>query len=346
VVAAPRSLLIREWPAADREAWEQECVSGARLRRGGRASHLRPVTRDALARGYGLFLDFLSRGGSLNKAASAGAHVTPDNVNPYVAELQKRVRSFTVYGSVNRLRRTTEIMAPTHDVLWLRELESDLHLLKQAKSKLHRLVFAEVLVKAGLTIMTEAEAAEHRTRVQRATQYRNGLMIALLACCPIRLKNFAALSLGETLIQIEECWWIVLRPQDTKEKRADERHIPEFLNAYIGRYLSYYRQLLARPETRTNRCWISRIGTPMTYFSVQEAVTETTLATTGISVSPHLFRTCAATTAAVHAGATPHLASAILHHRDTGTTQQHYNRASSLSAGATYQSLIGIYRGT
>ena len=42
--------------------------------------------------------------------------------------------------------------------------------------------------------MTEADAAGHLTPLQRAAQYRNGLMVALLACCPIRLKNFAALT--------------------------------------------------------------------------------------------------------------------------------------------------------
>ena len=55
--------------------------------------------------------------------------------------------------------------------------------MKQPRSKLNRVVLAEVLVTAGLTLMTEADAAEHRTALQRATQYRNGLMIALLACC-------------------------------------------------------------------------------------------------------------------------------------------------------------------
>src|SRR3954465_1309949 len=97
--------------------------------------------------------------------------------------------------------------------------------MKQPKSKLHRLVLAEVLVTAGLTLMTEADAANHRRALQRATHYRNGLMVALLACCPIRLKNFAALSLGETLVQTGDLWWIVLTAEQTKEKRPDERRI-------------------------------------------------------------------------------------------------------------------------
>jgi hypothetical protein len=36
----------------------------------------------------------------------------------------------------------------------------------------------------------------------RAKGVRNGLMIAILALCPIRLKNFAALELGRTFLDI------------------------------------------------------------------------------------------------------------------------------------------------
>lgn len=51
-----RSLPLAQWPAADLLEWECACAPGLRLKRGGRASHLKPVTRDDLTRGYGYFL--------------------------------------------------------------------------------------------------------------------------------------------------------------------------------------------------------------------------------------------------------------------------------------------------
>ena len=91
--------------------------------------------------------------------------------------------------------------------------------------------------------------------------------------------------------------------------------------------------------------WLSsNDGRPMSYLGTEGVITETTRATVGISVSPHLFRMSAATTAASHAGATPHLASALLDHRDPTTTQEHYNRASSLSAGKHYRAVIDSYK--
>ena len=53
--------------------------------------------------------------------------------------------------------------------------------------------------------------------------YRNGLMIALLAYCPIRLKNFATLEIGRSFVNVDGTWWIVLTAAETKEKREDER---------------------------------------------------------------------------------------------------------------------------
>lgn len=342
--SAPRSLRLSEWPAFDRKAWECACERGARLRRGGLASHLKAVTRDDLAKRYGLFLDFLSRTGRLDERADAGTHVTLVNVAAFIAELRARVSSVTLYGSVYKLRRAAEIIEPNRDLAWLREIENDLAFTMQPRSKMKRLVLAEVLVEAGLTLMAEAEA-DDATLLQRATKYRNGLMIALLACCPVRLKNFTKLTLGESLRQVDGSWWIVLGATETKEKRPDERRVPDFLSANIDRYRSRYRPILGRSDNSVAGFWLSsNDGRPLSYLGVETIIMNTTEVATGVRVSPHLFRMSAATTAATHAGTMPHLASALLDHRHSDTTRQHYNRASSLSAGKEFGDIVGTYR--
>ena len=87
-----------------------------------------------------------------------------------------------------------------------------------------RLVTATALVEAGLTLSQEAELPRagptypSLTRERRCARRRldgaadraelnravlgNGVMIALLALCPIRLKNLAALALGTSLRKI------------------------------------------------------------------------------------------------------------------------------------------------
>ena len=74
----------------------------------------------------------------------------------------------------------------------------------------------------------------------------------------------------------------------------------------------------------------------MTTKNLGTLVSKVTLETLGVDVSPHLFRTAAASTAAIYGGRTPHLASAILNHTDPRVTEKHYNRASSMSASKIY----------
>src|SRR3954454_9203231 len=93
----PRSLPVQEWPDADRLAWEHACRPGARLKPGGSASYLAPVSREDFARRYGAFLGILQRAGRLERAADAAAQVTLSNVEAYIVDLKPRVRSVTVW---------------------------------------------------------------------------------------------------------------------------------------------------------------------------------------------------------------------------------------------------------
>jgi integrase len=78
----------------------------------------------------------------------------------------------------------------------------------------------------------------------------------------------------------------------------------------------------------------------MSYCAVERAITETTRLTLGVAVSPHLFRSCAATAIYTHAGDNPNLASAVLQHIDRRVTEEHYNRASSIQAARQYAEIL------
>jgi integrase len=336
-----RSLPLDLWPEADRAAWISACRPAARLKRGGAASHLKAITRDDLARRYGYFLDFLGRHGLLQVGTWAATYVTPENVEGYIAELKQRVGSVTLYGSIYKLRRAAEIIAPSLDFAWLAELEKELALVIQPRSKFDRIVLIEVLVEAALTLIHEAEISPNLTRLACARQVRNGLMVALLGLCPIRLKNFAALEIGRSFVEIKGRWWIVLAASETKENRPDERPIDELLSPVIDRYLNQHRPMLARTDNPVSALWLSsNDGAPMSYAGVEGVIKATTLSTVGVDVSPHLFRASGASTVATYGGHNPHLASALLHHTDANVTNAHYNRATSLTAADRLRQLV------
>ena len=220
---AIRSLKLHEWPQADQVAWAEACRPGGRLTRGGLACHLTLVTRNDLAGRYGLFLDHVVRMEGPFPQNLAAASITPVRVATYVAELRARVASVTVHGSIAKLRRAAELLNPLLELDWLREVENALALEMRPAPKFHRIAASEDIILAGLTLMREAEITRSTTPLKRALLYRNGLMIALLTLCPIRLKNYSGLVLDQNLIRLGDNWHIALTAQETKERRPDEK---------------------------------------------------------------------------------------------------------------------------
>ena len=100
-------------------------------------------------------------------------------------------------------------------------------------------------------------------------------------------------------------------------------------------------------KKETNALWISS-GTrgPMTANDVGALITQITRETLGIAISPHLFRTADATTAADAKGDMPHLASALLGHTNPHMTEVNYNRATSLNAANEYAAIIEKHYGS
>ena len=234
--AAPRSMPPGEWPASHRETWEEIFRPGLPLRKGGAASRYAEVSREDFALRYGAFLDFLQRSGLLDPSAGPAAQVTPQNVELYIAELKGRVRSVTVWNCIYKLRMAARLLDPKADFAWLSEIEQDLALVMEPRSKFDRVVLAERLVQAGLTLVTEAEAFA-KYPLKRAIGIRNGLIIALLAVCPIRIKNYAALEIGRTFKQEQGSWWIRSwsAPQRKRSRSFCSTLCPTHLNTLIQR---------------------------------------------------------------------------------------------------------------
>ena len=294
-----RSFPLSDWPSADREALQRACVPAQRLRPGGAAAHLKPSTRASLVRTYGYLLDFCRRNGFLDHNAVAGGHVTPEILNAFVHDLRKRVGSVTRAIYVGRIRQMVRILARGSDLDWLRDIESDLRYEARPRPKYHRIVPTDRLLALGLELIDRGETSDHLTELARARLVRDGLMIALLSLCPIRLGNFAGLRIGRQICRIGDTWWIILEANETKSGRPDERPVPEILTEHIDRWLERWRPFFLKPA---DAFWASTKGGRLAYTYVGQIITETTLRELGVAVSPHLFRDCAVYTVATTAG--------------------------------------------
>jgi len=113
----------------------------------------------------------------------------------------------------------------------------------QPRSKLNRLVSAERLVEAGLTLIEDAKRV--RADFKRARAIRNGLILALWTLCPSRRKNFATLEIGKTFRRVKAKWWITIAEKETKTRqRPEERPVAEWMNPYVELYLNEARPIL------------------------------------------------------------------------------------------------------
>ena len=135
---------------------------------------------------------------------------------------------------------------------------------KPARPKRHRLVAIEKLFGLGLDLMAKAET--ERTPPRRFKTYRDGLMIALLASCPLRLRNLCGLSLNRTLVQRDEVWWMQIPAAETKTKNAIELPWPDILVPYLETYLADHRSPIAELRgtgTASDALRLSMHGLPM-----------------------------------------------------------------------------------
>jgi len=242
VKACPSS----DWTTADREAWAQACVTGHRLKPGGVAGRMKSSTR-TMVRSYGYLIEFYRRNDLFDQNAGAADPVTPEIIHAFIDELRHRVGSVTRASYIGKIRRVATILAPARNFTWLGEIEADLWYVARPRPKYHRIVPSHKLRALGLDLIRRGETNTYLTGLARARLVRDGLMIALLALCPIRLRNFAKLHIGRQIQRIGETWWIILEAAETKSGRPDERPVPEILTAYIDRWLERWRPAFHEP---------------------------------------------------------------------------------------------------
>ena len=102
--------------------------------------------------------------------------------------------------------------------------------------------------------------------------------------------------------------------------------------------------LAAPAHSYSGALWIGQCGKPLGYAGTKARIVEATRATIGVPISPHDFRRNGATTAAFRAGSDPHLGSGLLQHSDPRTREEHYNRASNLTAAVEFAELVSELR--
>lgn len=349
-----RCLKVEQWPEVDRLAWVTVIKPGNLLDAGGLGAEWAPHTRHTVARCYGGWLTWLERSELLDPTVEPTNRVTPDRIVRYVNELRQRNSGYTVLSRIRELCNAVQAMAPAGDWGWLHKIVRRLRRSAKPKRKKATLIVpANQLWLHGLELMEAADGDTRGSRgsaLARAAQYRDGLIIALLAARPIRRHNLASIEIGRHLVRQGHGYWICLPAAETKTRVAYEAPLPLALVSYLQQYLAWHRPVLVQHTGRWgerrllhepgDRLWISNYGSAMSEGAIYGRITKLTALRFGHKINPHLVRDIVATSIAVEDSTHVQITPSLLGHTTLATSEKHYNHARSLEAARQYHNHV------
>jgi integrase/recombinase XerD len=253
-----------------------------------------------------------------------------ERVAAYLDELQnQKVAPYTLRNRILELHAVLIALAPGRDWSWLRVcgVHFDRRAQDVADRSLPPLLASDVLLRSMKELRRRSRAP---ASWRNAIAYRNWLMVMTLAVLPIRLRNFAALSLRH-MDRRAGIWWVDIDGSETKTGRPHAALIPSDAGRFLDHYLSHIRPHLAQ-GTAGDGLWLNRRGSPLAEHTIYITITELTKRAFGTSLNPHLFRRIFATSVSLADPEAIEGARAALGHATRLTTQHHYNRASAVTA--------------
>jgi integrase len=335
-------LSFAAWPEADRRLWQNAFrTAESPFDDCGSAAHLAAATRRALRSSYGIFLGFLASRRADLLTCPAATRLDRVLAEIYAAWRRTTCSDAALANDLHLLRRALGYMCPGSDWAWLLPIAKRIAARAQPKPPRLHLVSSDQLYALGIELMEKAETSE-RIRKADAFQYRDGLIVALLAVIPLRRRTLAALRVGENLVKSGDLWVLDIAAQDTKTCRALDYQLSAQLSARIDVYLQRFRNRIPGAAAHTG-LWPSNLTRPMTGGAIYDAVGRRTVKAFGFAINLHRFRHAAATFWSIRDPKNVRGAKDLLGQSSFGTTEKHYIMAQSRLAGRALARAIGGY---
>ena len=328
---------IADWPEQDRLLFEKSLIKSDPFCQEGLRATCRPISNKKVANRNGRYLTFLKIYHPDILDAPSEDRITPDLVKAFVENLiAVGNKKTTILDRLQELHAMASILAPNKCFRFLKDYEARIRarMLDEQKPD-QRFVASDELLSLGFQIMENA--ASQSTRRLQAIDFRDGLIIALLALRPMRRKNFAALKLNHNIVKRNGVWRIVLHPFETKTHAYSDVEWPSDLVASLEAYLDIHRPVLMAIKGRWQKpigdaLWISSHGSPLTEMAFYQQVTKRTEEHFGKSINPHQFRHIAASTLATERPEHVRVGANILGHSSFQTTEDYYIQAQQAQA--------------
>jgi integrase/recombinase XerD len=330
------SMPEQAWPIEDRQLWHSALQPMDIFDDGGAAARWRAKTVVQAKYAYGRWLQHLVTRHYDALANFAPARVTVERVRQYIGEMSTQMTAVSVAASLGHLVLALRAIAPANDWQWLTRMQRKQLAKAKFRDKRPFMVRADELVTLGVKLMSiaESDGIVHDIR-----DYRDGLMIALLAARPLRRSNFAAMRLNKHVAILSNQVTISFDAQEMKGCRPFTCWMPSSLVAHFLRYVNDVRPRFLG-ATMHDFVWCSMKGRALQADGIYQMITKRTMEAFGKPVHPHLIRDIAATSIAMDRPEQVQLARDLLGHASLKTTERHYLHAQSARAGACYVQLI------
>lgn len=323
------------WPEEDRNRWNAAFQAGDPFDDCGPAAYLADRTRQDLHYRYGCFLGFLMDQDPDLLALPPVERLTPSIIAQYVALRRQSCSEKTIAENLHRLRAALRLICLTSDWSWLLAIAKRIEAQAPPRPERHHLVTSERLYAVGIELMDRAMAGavgRNRPSKPQAFEYRDGLIIALLALIPLRRRTVAALRIGRHLVKSGQLWALDIPAGDTKTWRALDYPVSPELSERIDVYLSKFRGRIPGADTHDG-FWASNQARSMDHGSIYDTVCKRTRKAFGFPVNLHRFRHAAATLWSTQDPANVRGVKDLLGQASFQTTEKHYIMSQSRIAG-------------
>jgi integrase len=329
---------FEHWPILHRQAWLAATRDGDILSGRGPAAHWKPKTRRSILKAVGNYLRFECERGRVIEEQTVAQLLTEDSLRAYIAALRWRLAPQSVVTQLGHLSLAIGVMTPDADRTLIKLAIARLTPnVTPKRKKTERLVRPTVLLRLGHKLMADCQVRRAHDPRLNAMDYRDGLMIAFLALCPVRLENLAQMQIGLHLRFEGDVVRVAF--DETKGGRPLEFDWPTELRSALNFYLSHVHPMLHNLPQHGAPLWPSlhKHKRQMGASGIYTRITRVTEEHLGIPVHPHLFRDAAATFITDIAPERAQLSAGVLQHTNLQMTKDHYIR------GQQHQMLHGYH---
>ena len=340
---------VDAWPEVDRAAWQRAFVQRSLLDSARGGTRLAENTRRRLATAYGRWLRWLTDHYPELLALAPAERITHPLMATFAQFLLLSVAASSTAEYLRGVGGAVRLLAPEAELPWLNEMA-----LKAAASgprpqrKRDQLVPPRDSFAFGLELMEAARSDHSLTDVERAIDFRDGLLIAFLATRPLRRENLMGLTLDVQLFRSEQGYVVEIPAEMTKTNRALEFPLPRTLTPCMDDYLERFRAVLQDQaaelgddeEEATQPVWLSVTGRPMNSDMLYKMVVRRMRDRFNKHQPPHRFRNAAATWIAIEMPEDVFIIREILGQALQRTSERHYQHGGMMEAGRKWATFV------